>query len=152
MRILFLHGWHSKPGGTKPTFLVNYGHEVLNPALPNEDFDEAVSIAQAELDRQAPDVVIGSSRGGAVAANLELGDTPLLLLCPAWKNWGRATRVGPNTIILHGTRDETIPFAHSQELLANSGLDEARLVAVDDNHRLGDSLEVMVECLDALRK
>ncbi len=152
MKILFLHGWHGKPGGTKPTFLSQLGYEVLNPALPDEDFDAAVRIAQAEFDRQAPDVVIGSSRGGAVAANLDIGDTPLLLLCPAWKNWGRATRVGPNTVILHGTRDETIPFIHSQELLANSGLEAGRLVAVDDDHRLGGSLEVMEECLDSLNK
>jgi len=34
MRILFLHGWHSTPGGIKPTYLSDHGYEVLNPALP----------------------------------------------------------------------------------------------------------------------
>ena len=50
MKILFLHGWTSTPGGKKPTFLKDTGHEVLNPALPDEDFEEAVRIAQAEYD------------------------------------------------------------------------------------------------------
>ena len=35
MKILFLHGWTSKPGGVKPTFLAQHGHTVLNPALPD---------------------------------------------------------------------------------------------------------------------
>ena len=46
MKILFLHGWHSTPGGVKPTYLKDHGHEVLNPALPDDDFDAAVDIAQ----------------------------------------------------------------------------------------------------------
>ena len=83
MKILFLHGWSSTPGGKKPTFLANHGHEVLNPALPDKDFDEAVRIAQAEFDQQKPDVVVGSSRGGAVAMNIDSKDTPLVLLLPS---------------------------------------------------------------------
>ncbi len=67
MKILFLHGWQSTPGGRKPTYLKDHGHEVLNPALPDDDFDAAVRIAQAEFDQGQPDVVVGSSRGGAAA-------------------------------------------------------------------------------------
>jgi hypothetical protein len=48
MRILFLHGWHSVSGGVKPTYLVRHGHTVSNPALPDDDFAEAMRIAQAE--------------------------------------------------------------------------------------------------------
>ena len=51
MTILFLHGWQSTPGGIKPTFLKDHGHTVLNPALPDDDFDQAVRIAQVEFDR-----------------------------------------------------------------------------------------------------
>jgi hypothetical protein len=32
------------------------GHEVLNPALPDDDFDAAVRIAQAKFDRHRPDL------------------------------------------------------------------------------------------------
>ncbi len=56
VRILFLHGWHSTPGGVKPTFLAQHGHEVFNPALPDDNFDAAVAIAQADFDRGRPDV------------------------------------------------------------------------------------------------
>jgi hypothetical protein len=83
MLILFLHGWQSTPGGIKATYLKDHGHEVLNPAQPDDDFDAAVRIAQAEFDRHQPDVVIGSSRGGAVAMKMDSGTTPLNgLNCP----------------------------------------------------------------------
>ncbi len=67
MRVLFLHGWTSVPGGVKPTYLKNACHEVINPSLPDDDFDESVRIAEAEYNGHRPDVIVGSSRGGAVA-------------------------------------------------------------------------------------
>ncbi len=108
MNILFLHGWTSVPGGRKPTFLKDAGHTVLNPALPDDDFEEAVRIAQVEYDQHHPDVVVGSSRGGAVAMNIESVDTPLVLLCPAWKKWGTAKTVKANTTILHSRADDVV--------------------------------------------
>ncbi len=73
MRILFLHGWQSVPGGVKPTYLAQHGHEVINPALPHDDFADAVCIAQAAFDNHQPAVVVGSSRGGAVAMAIDSG-------------------------------------------------------------------------------
>src|SRR6201993_1861624 len=97
MKILFLHGWQSVPGGVKPTFLAQHGHEVINPKLPDEDFEEAVRIAQAEFDRHHPEVIVGSSRGGAAAMNVR-GGARLVLLCPAWKKWGAAKTIKPGTM------------------------------------------------------
>ena len=71
MKILFLHGWTSVSGGRKPTFLKEHGHDVIKPALPDDDFDESVRIAEAEYKQHQPDVIVGSSRGGAVAVNME---------------------------------------------------------------------------------
>jgi hypothetical protein len=34
-------------------------NEVLNPALPDDDFDAAARTAQAEFDEHHPDVVVG---------------------------------------------------------------------------------------------
>ena len=77
MKILFLHGWHSVPGGVKPTYLKDHGHEVINPALHDDDFTVAVATAQAEFDKHQPQVVVGSSRGGAVAMNINISDAKL---------------------------------------------------------------------------
>jgi alpha-beta hydrolase superfamily lysophospholipase len=138
MKILFLHGWQSVPGGVKPTYLAQHGHEVVNPALPDEDFEAAVRIAQAESDRHQPQVVVGSSRGGAVAMNIDSGDTPLVLLCPAWKKHGTARAVKKNTTILHSRADDVVPFADSEELARSSGLPASALVEVGSDHRLAD--------------
>jgi hypothetical protein len=89
VKILFLHGWHSVPGGVKPTYLAQHGHEVINPALPDDDFDAAVKLAQDEFDRHRPDVIVASSRGATIAMNIQSDRVPLVLLCPAWKHGER---------------------------------------------------------------
>jgi predicted esterase YcpF (UPF0227 family) len=105
MRILFLHGWQSVPGGVKPTYLAQDGHTVINPKLPDDDFHEAIRIAQAEFDKHQPEVVVGSSRGGAVAMNIKIGGARLVLLCPTWNKFERARTVKPGTVILHSRVD-----------------------------------------------
>ena len=150
MKILFLHGWQSVPGGVKPTFLVQHGHEVINPKLPDEDFAEAVKIAQEEFDKHQPQVLVGSSRGGAVAMNIKIGDARLVLLCPAWKKWGTAKTAKPGTVILHSRADDVIPFTDSEELVRKSGLPATALIEVGDDHRLADQepLAMMLEACD----
>lgn len=145
--ILFLHGWHSVPGGVKPTYLKDHGHTVINPQIPDEDFDAALAIAQAEFDKHQPDVIVGSSRGGALAMNLKAGETPLVLLCPAWKKYGAAKTIRANSTILHSRADDVIPFADSEELVSNSGLPAYTLIETGSDHRLADpeSLTMMLE-------
>ncbi|MBB02229.1 MAG: alpha/beta hydrolase [Planctomyces sp.] len=138
MKILFLHGWHSTVGGVKPSYLRDAGHEVLNPSLDDDDFDAAVRTAQAEYDQHQPDVIVGSSRGGAVAMNINAGKTPLVLLCPAWRNWGTATTLKLNAAILHSRADDVIRFADSEELVANSGLPPESLIEIGNDHRLAE--------------
>ena len=146
MKILFLHGWQSVPGGVKPTFLKHHGHEVLNPKLPDDDFAEALRIAQDIFDTQSPDVVVGSSRGGALAMNMRVADTRLVLLCPAWKKFGSTRTVKRGTVILHSRADDVVPFADSEELVQNSHLPTQTLIEVGSDHRLADSesLQVML--------
>lgn len=153
MKILFLHGWHSVMGGVKPSYLKDAGHEVLNPSLDDNNFDLAVRTAQGEYDQQKPNVIVGSSRGGAVAMNINSGDTPLVLLCPAWKKWGAATTIKVNSVVLHSRQDDVIPFANSEELLANSGLPPESLIEVGNDHRLADPgpLAKMLEACLAFR-
>ena len=150
MTILFLHGWQSIPGGVKPTFLARHGLEVINPKLPDEDFDEAVRIAQAEFERHQPGVVVGSSRGGAVAMNINNSNARLVLLCPAWKKYGKARAVKPGTVILHSRADDVVPFTDSEELARSSG---ATLIEVGTDHRLADPepLRKMLEACESGR-
>ena len=138
VKILFLHGFGSRPGGIKPTYLAKHGHEVANPQLSDVDFHESIRIAEGDYARFRPDVIAGSSRGGGVAINMESGDTPLVLLCPSWKNKQMATTVKPNILILHSRDDELIPFGDSQELLVNSGLPPDLLIETGFEHRLAD--------------
>jgi alpha-beta hydrolase superfamily lysophospholipase len=150
MKILFLHGWNSIPGGLKPSYLANHGHEVFNPKLPDEEFEHAVRIAQAEFDKHKPTVVVGSSRGGAVAMNLRRAGARLVLLCPAWKKWGLAKTVPAGTVILHSRADDVVPFAHSEELVFSSGLPPSALIDVGNDHRLADPepLKALLEACD----
>jgi hypothetical protein len=87
-------------------------------------FWQSVAIAQEAYDRCRPDVIVGSSMGGAVAMNLQSGDTPQVLISPAWRAWtllrvGRSRTVKPATIILHGDADRLI-FPRYSRLLAKS--------------------------------
>jgi alpha-beta hydrolase superfamily lysophospholipase len=120
---------------------------VINPALDDDDFDLALKTAQSAYNQDRPTVIVGSSRGGAVAMNINSGSTPLVLLCPAWKHWGYAKTVKANCLILHSRNDEVISFDDSQELITNSGLTSDALIEVGSDHRLADpvALEAMLQ-------
>src|ERR1019366_839319 len=139
--------------GVKPTYLAQHGHEVINPKLPDEDFNRAVKIAQDEFDKHQPQVVVGSSRGGVVAMNINSGSSKLVLLCPAWKKWGTARTVKLGTVILHSRADDLVPFADTEELVKNSGLPSSALIEVGKYHPLADQepLEMMLGACEGMR-
>lgn len=118
--------------------LVGLGHQVINPKLDDNDFAVALLTAQTEFVQHQPDVVVGSSRGGAVAMNIVTGDTPLVLLCPAWKRWGSVRFLKANALILHSRNDDVVPFEDSEQLVASSGLPPESLIEVGHDHRLAD--------------
>lgn len=153
VKLLFLHGWHSVVGGVKPTYLKDHGYDVINPFLDDDDFELAVRTGQAEYDHHRPDVIVGSSRGGAVAMNIQSTTTPLVLLCPAWKKWGCVTAIKSNSLILHSPQDDVVPFEDSVELIHNSKLPLETIIEVGSDHRLADesSLSVMLWACNLLR-
>ena len=149
-RILYLHGWTSVVGGVKPTSLAQAGQLVIEPELDDDDFGLALSTAQGAFDQQQPDLVVGSSRGGALAVNLCLPkNVPRIVLCPAWKKWGTVKQVPTNTLILHSLDDEVIPFEDSVELLENSALSRSHLMDVGSDHRLAtpDAIDRLRQCV-----
>jgi hypothetical protein len=115
--------------------------------LPGDDFAESIKIAQTAFDEHKPSVVVGSSRGGAVAMSINSGVALLVLLCPAWKKWGETKSVKPDTVVLHARADPTIPFSDTEELIRNSGLPASALIEVGVDHFLStpDALNAMLE-------
>ena len=95
--------------------LVGVWKDSLIARVGKDAYDAAVRTAQAEYDQHQPDVIVGSSRGGAVALNINSRDTPLVLLCPAWKKWGTVSKLKPNALILHSRKDDVIRFKAIQE-------------------------------------
>jgi hypothetical protein len=70
--------------------------------------------------------------------NLDGGDTPLILLAPAWRRWGKARSVrNPSrSIIVHSPNDRVVPFKDSVDLCLNSpGLS---VIPGGQDHRLND--------------
>lgn len=138
LKILFLSGYGSRPGEVNPTTLRAHGHTVVEPNLPDNNFARSVTLAQRVFNRHQPDVVVGWSRGGAVAMSIDTECAPLVLIAPAWKNWGTMTTVKPEVTILHSPHDDLVSIEDSKELLRNSGLPQERLVAVGEGHRMID--------------
>lgn len=149
MKILFLHGLESQPGGKKATFLKENGHEVSNPALPKEPFNISVKIAEDVINYEKPDVVVGSSRGGAVAMAANTKDCKVILIAPAWKKFGVSGDLKPGTVVLHSESDDIVPFEDTQELFRNNtGLE---IIACEDNHRMSseETLQKILECVNS---
>ena len=135
-KVLFLHGLESMPGGTKPKHLRALGHEVIDPGLPRGSFEDSVEIAQQELNAESPDVVVGSSRGGAVAMALDLKGAKLVLIAPAWRHFDVPPNVPPGTTVLHCPGDDIVHIEDSEELMNNPGIEVIRCGA---GHRMGDA-------------
>lgn len=136
-------------GGVKPTHLKSHGHDIIEPALDHDDFQRALETAQQAFDQHQPDIVVGSSRGGAVAVNLQSGSARLVLICPAWKTWGKAMTTNSGTLILHSRAGDVVPFKDSVELLSLSALPKTALIEVGRDHRLADTepLEALVRAV-----
>jgi len=112
--------------------LVNWGHNVCRPKLSNLCFNWAVKKAELKYSQFKPDIIVGSSRGGAVAMNINSGDTPLILLAPAYKRFGHVRSISKRCFIIHGVHDILISPQDSIELRNPSVIVDI----VDDTHRL----------------
>lgn len=140
LRVLFLHGLESGPSGTKAKLLAER-FEAHTPAMDTRAFDACVAQQATEVRRFRPDVVVGSSFGGAVAlALLQRGHWrgPTLLLAPAVSSQGLAPELpqGPPVWIVHGKRDEVVPIDGSRALARSGDPSRVRLLEVDDDHAL----------------
>ncbi len=140
LRVLFIHGLESSPQGTKARVLAE-AFDARTPAMDTGDFEACVRLQAEEISRFSPDVVVGSSFGGAVAVALlqrGLWRGPTLLLAQAAVEQGLAPTLpkGRRVWLVHGTRDDLVPMANSR-MLARTGTPRlVRWIEVDDDHRL----------------
>ncbi len=136
----FIHGLESSPHSTKARVLAEH-FEALTPGMDTSDFEGCVALQHAELERFHPDVLVGSSFGGAVAVALlqrGLWRGPTLLLAQAAVRRGQPCELPPNVTIwlVHGTRDDLIPCEQSRRLAAAGSPERVRYLEVEDDHPL----------------
>jgi hypothetical protein len=138
--VQLIHGLEGSPQGSKARFLAQH-FDALTPVMDTSDFAGATELHARILEEFRPDVLVGSSFGGAVAVAL-LGSGkwrgPTLLLAPAQRHFGVAESLpdGVIVIIVHGTRDDVIDIEDSRRLAASSAAEWVELLEIDDDHRL----------------
>ena len=145
MIVLFLHGLQSSPNSYKRKMLEDAGHTVYAPVLPSDDWKESVIRAREAVERYAPDVIVASSRGGAVAMATH-ASIPMVLIAPAWSKYAPWETISGRTTIIHSVDDEIVNFSDSKDLARIFG---AKLVAAGQSHRMNDE-EASTAILEAI--
>ena len=149
MKILFLHGLESGPHGSKYQALTWMFGDVLVPDCSGiKDERQRLHIIQQQLETEKePVIVVGSSMGGLMALLLNQANPEKvagMVLCapaihrPAAKNLD--VEKLPPTIVIHGRADNVAPFSCSAVF-------GKRLIAVDDDHRLSNSIPVILRAV-----
>jgi alpha-beta hydrolase superfamily lysophospholipase len=141
LTVQFVHGLESSPSGDKARYFARH-FDSVTPTMDTSDFEGSVAVHAAQLAQRPPDVLVGSSFGGAVVLALVvrgLHRGPTLLLAPAHRHFGVEERIplGVPVLIVHGTRDTVVDIAGSRALATTGTSGIVRLVEVDDEHRLG---------------
>ena len=145
IRVHFIHGLEGSPRGSKARLLARH-FDAVTPGMDTSDFEGCVAQHAALLaEGDGPDVLAGSSFGGAVAvALLQRCDWsgPTLLLAQAALLYGLPPELPPGVPvwIAHGTRDDVVPPEHSRRLAAAGNPAHVRLIEVDDDHSLHASV------------
>ncbi|HMJ14184.1 MAG TPA: YqiA/YcfP family alpha/beta fold hydrolase [Polyangiaceae bacterium] len=140
LRVLFVHGLESSPQSSKALFLAEH-FVARTPAMDTSSFEACVTLQAREIAEFRPDVVVGSSFGGAVVVALLARGAhrgPTLLLAPAQRHYPVEERLpeGVAVQIVHGTRDEVVDIAGSRALARSGTPGLVQLLEVDDEHRL----------------
>lgn len=161
MKIAYLHGLESEPGGPKVEYLESQGHMVFAPAMIYKDIDCFKSTLNELIEFQ-PDVIIGSSMGGYFAYELavRLG-CPALLFNPALHSRSfepnvpvddMLTRKQVDCMIVLGRADDVIPFRDTIDIICGSSeiSESSDLVVRDHGHQT--PYDIFVESVNYMVK
>jgi hypothetical protein len=110
--------------------------------MSNVHISSQVYKVYSEIPRNwEPDIVIGSSQGGAVAmaAAPFFPAAKFILVAPAWKIFNVKPDLPPGSVIIQGQRDVRVPVDDAKELAQATG---ARLVITNDGHYVSPSAVV----------
>ena len=152
--LVWAHGLWGSPNGSKITAIRESGVEAISP-----DFNEMELIDRVELIKnkmEIGNVVLAGSSWGGLACALAAKQKPeklkgLLLLAPALAfpeppNDNPEELVAPNNIpvtIIHSVTDDIVPISSSKEYL-NRSEKNVKLIEVEDNHVLENSIELII--------
>jgi predicted esterase len=150
LRVHFIHGLESHPQGSKARFLAEH-FDATTPSMNTRDLagaieTQAMALRAASDAGRGPDVLIGSSFGGAIAVALlarGIWRGPTLLLAQAAAKVGIHDPLpeGVAITIVHGLRDEVVPIEDSRLLARTGTAGLVLLEEVDDEHRLASLVE-----------
>jgi len=144
LRVQFIHGLEGSPQGSKARLLAEH-FETRTPAMDTRDFEACVALQGQVLETFRPDVLVGSSFGGAVAVALlrrGLWRGPTLLLAQAALRYDAEARLPEDVTVwlVHGLADELIDPQESRRLAATGSAERVRLIEVEDDHPLHSSV------------
>ncbi len=148
--VVFSHGKESGPWGSKITAMAAAVHDLTVEA-ESVDYrgidDPAARVAKlidTAVELEGPLVLVGSSMGGHVsaAAAARVKARGLFLLAPAFYMPGFESHtpqdVSCPTVIVHGWRDDIVPFDNSIRWAREH---RAELHVLDSDHRLEDKIQ-----------
>ena len=144
LRVQFIHGLEGSPQGAKARLLAEH-FDALTPTMDTSDFAASVATQAEAARRFAPDVLVGSSFGGAVAVALLAQGVwrgPTLLLAQAAVHYDPSVRLPQDVTIwlVHGTNDTLLDVEDSRRLAATGSPERVRLIEVEDDHPLHASV------------
>lgn len=132
MKIVYLHGRLSSPDSRKAKRLREMGHDVVAPALPKDNWKQSVWNATAAVVAHQPDLIVGSSRGGAVAIAVN-GNLPTILIAPAWRKFNPNGYISKKCHIIHSQEDDIVSFTDSLWITKLRGIP---LIEAGQDHRM----------------
>ncbi len=158
IRVQFAHGLESSPQGNKARLFAE--HFTANtPAMNTRDVGSCVAVHAATLESFRPNVLVGSSFGGAVVVELlrrglYRGATLLLAQAALHYRPDAVLPEGVPVLLVHARQDDIVAFEHSERLAQTGSRGLVQLLARDDDHPLtklcesGELITLVERCYD----
>jgi esterase/lipase len=171
-KVLYIHGVGGSKNSPKATAIRFKGYDFVAPTFPKlagdtlfslaipflnrSHWNRSIAITKDAIEKEKPDVVVGSSMGGALAmeALQEMPHIPQVLISPAWKFFGVKPKLSDIATIIHGDRDVLVNVKDSEKLAKKNP--NANLIVIPDDHRANKHVDKIAcsvrECMEEIGK